>query len=51
VPVPIRVKKETVLFEVDEHPKFNTTVEKLAKLPPVFKAGGTVTAGNSCRYE
>jgi acetyl-CoA C-acetyltransferase len=48
VPVPIKVKRETKLFEVDEHPKFNTTPEKLAKLPAVFKAGGTVTAGNSC---
>jgi acetyl-CoA C-acetyltransferase len=48
LPIPIKVKKETKMFEVDEHPKFNTTIEKLAKLPPVFKAGGTVTAGNSC---
>jgi acetyl-CoA C-acetyltransferase len=32
---------------VDEHPRPDTTYEKLAKLPPVFKEGGTVTAGNS----
>ena len=31
----------------DEHPRPDTTLEKLAELPPVFKKGGTVTAGNS----
>jgi len=31
----------------DEHPRPDTTIEKLAQLPPVFKKGGTVTAGNS----
>ncbi|CAN5871969.1 acetyl-CoA C-acetyltransferase [soil metagenome] len=31
----------------DEHPRAGTTVEKLAKLPPVFREGGTVHAGNS----
>ncbi|RWR99097.1 3-ketoacyl-CoA thiolase-like protein, partial [Dinothrombium tinctorium] len=34
-------------FNVDEHPKPNTTLETLAKLPPVFKKNGTVTAGNA----
>jgi acetyl-CoA acetyltransferase family protein len=34
-------------FAVDEHPRPDTTPEKLAKLPPAFRAGGTVTAGNS----
>lgn len=34
-------------FEVDEHPRPQTTMESLAKLPPVFKKGGTVTAGNA----
>jgi acetyl-CoA C-acetyltransferase len=33
--------------ERDEHPRPDTTLEKLGKLPPVFKAGGTVTAGNA----
>jgi acetyl-CoA C-acetyltransferase len=33
---------------VDDGPRPNTTVEKLAELPPVFKPDGTVTAGNSC---
>jgi acetyl-CoA C-acetyltransferase len=31
----------------DEHPRPETTLEKLAKLPPAFRKGGTVTAGNS----
>ena len=39
--------KTTALFEVDEHPRPTTTVEDLARLRPVFKADGTVTAGNS----
>ncbi len=34
-------------FLVDEHPRPNTTVERLARLRPVFKKGGSVTAGNS----
>lgn len=48
--IPVKVKdrkgKET-LVTTDEHPRPDTTLEKLAKLPPVFKEGGTVTAGNS----
>lgn len=32
----------------DECPRENTTFEKLKRLPPVFKEGGTVTAGNAC---
>ena len=35
------------VLETDEHPRAGTTVEKLAKLPPVFREGGTVHAGNS----
>ena len=35
------------LFETDEHPRRNTSLEKLASLPPVFKADGRITAGNS----
>ncbi|KAJ1499810.1 3-ketoacyl-CoA thiolase, mitochondrial [Coelomomyces lativittatus] len=37
----------SLLFSVDEHPKPTTTLEGLAKLPPVFKKQGTVTAGNA----
>jgi len=47
VPVEIKTKKGTVLFDTDEHPQANTTVEALAKLKPAFKKDGTVTAGNA----
>ncbi|HEU5055524.1 MAG TPA: acetyl-CoA C-acyltransferase [Kofleriaceae bacterium] len=36
-----------IVFAADEHPRPDTTVEKLARLQPAFKKGGTVTAGNS----
>ncbi len=39
--------RETVVLDQDEHLRADTTVEALAKLRPVFKEGGTVTAGNS----
>ncbi|MER7456117.1 3-oxoadipyl-CoA thiolase [Micromonospora sp. NPDC126480] len=39
-------RRETKLVEVDEHPR-ETSLEKLAALPTPFRAGGTVTAGNS----
>jgi acetyl-CoA C-acetyltransferase len=35
------------IVSADEHPRPDTNLEKLAALPPVFKKGGTVTAGNS----
>ncbi|WP_300524959.1 thiolase family protein [Aminiphilus sp.] len=48
VPVPVpRKKGQPALFETDEHPRRDTTLEKLASLRPAFKSGGTVTAGNS----
>ncbi|MGD8996501.1 MAG: acetyl-CoA C-acetyltransferase [Anaerolineae bacterium] len=40
-------KGTTVLVEKDERPRADTTLEKLARLSPVFKEGGTVTAGNA----
>ena len=40
-------KKGTVSFAVDEHPRPQTTIEALAKLNPVFKKDGVVTAGNA----
>lgn len=46
VPFAIKNKKEMIQFDTDEHPR-QTTLEKLATLNPVFKKGGTVTAGNS----
>ncbi|MGD9559941.1 MAG: acetyl-CoA C-acetyltransferase [Oscillospiraceae bacterium] len=48
VPVPIKVKKETVLFDKDEYPRPGVTAESLAGLRPSFKKdGGTVTAANA----
>jgi len=47
VPIPFKNRKtgNVDLFEIDEHPKPNTTIESLNKLPAVFKKDGTVTAG------
>ncbi|MGI5901156.1 MAG: thiolase family protein [Desulfitobacteriia bacterium] len=39
-------KSDPIVFDTDEHPR-KTSMEQLAKLQPVFKEGGTVTAGNS----
>jgi acetyl-CoA C-acetyltransferase len=47
VPVPVRVKRETVEFVRDEHIREDASAESMAKLAPVFKDGGTVTAGNA----
>ncbi len=48
VPVEVPQKKgDPILFTVDEGPRKDTTLEKLAKLRPVFKKDGTVTAGNA----
>jgi acetyl-CoA C-acetyltransferase len=48
VPYPIPGKKgQSVVFEQDEHPRFGLTMADLAKLKPVFRPDGTVTAGNS----
>jgi acetyl-CoA C-acetyltransferase len=46
VPVEIKVRRETRLFDTDEHPR-ETSIELLGKLPTVFKADGAVTAGNA----
>lgn len=47
VPVEIKKKKETVVFDTDEGPRAGITAEGLAKLRPAFKKDGIVTAGNS----
>jgi acetyl-CoA C-acetyltransferase len=48
VPVPVRVKRDTVEFTRDEHIREDASLESLARLAPVFKKeGGTVTAGNA----
>jgi acetyl-CoA acetyltransferase family protein len=46
-PVELKARKGTSWFTVDEHPRVSTTLESLAKLPPVFKKDGLVTAGNA----
>lgn len=46
VPVEVGQKREVKLFDTDEHPR-ETSMETLAQLPPVFKPGGSVTAGNA----
>jgi acetyl-CoA C-acetyltransferase/acetyl-CoA acyltransferase 2 len=46
-PVSVVQKKATVSFDKDEHPRPQTTLETLAKLAPVFKKDGVVTAGNA----
>ena len=46
-PVTIEGKKGTTIFSRDEHPFADASLEKLAKLPPVFSKTGTVSAGNS----
>ena len=48
VPVELPARKgKSVIFDQDEHPRFGLKMEDLAKLKPVFKKNGTVTAGNS----
>ena len=43
----LKSKKGDSIFEVDEHPRIGMTIETLARLDPVFKKDGTVTAGNA----
>jgi acetyl-CoA C-acetyltransferase len=47
VPVTIKTKKGEIVFDTDEFPRFGNTIEALAKLKPIFKENGTVTAGNA----
>jgi len=48
VPVTIQQrKKDPIVFDQDEHPRADTTLEGLAKLPTPFREGGSVTAGNA----
>jgi acetyl-CoA acyltransferase 2 len=46
-PLTLKTRKGAVTFDRDEHPRPDTTPEALAKLAPVFKKGGVVTAGNA----
>jgi acetyl-CoA C-acetyltransferase len=48
--VPIKIKQgkgQEIVFDTDEHPRFGTTAESLAKLKPSFKPDGSITAGNA----
>jgi len=47
VPVELKSKKGTTLFETDEHVRADTTPQAVAKLRTAFKKDGTVTAGNA----
>lgn len=47
VPVEVKRKKDTIVFDTDEGPRAGTTAEGLARLRPAFKKDGIVTAGNS----
>jgi acetyl-CoA C-acetyltransferase len=47
VPVEVKTRKGTVVFDTDEHPKADTSMESLSKLKGAFKKDGTVTAGNA----
>ncbi len=47
VPVPVKTRKSETVVEADEGPRRDASLEKMAKLKPAFKEGGSVTAGNS----
>ncbi len=47
VPLEVPGRKGPVIFEVDEHNRPDTTLESLARLRPVFREDGTITAGNA----
>ncbi len=47
VSVELKSKKGTILFDTDEHPKDDISMEGLSRLQPAFKKDGTVTAGNA----
>ena len=47
LPMEIKVRRETIAFDKDEHGKASTTIESLGKLRAAFRKDGSVTAGNS----
>ncbi len=47
LPIQIDTKKGPITIDRDEHPRSDTTLDKLSKLKPAFKHDGTVTAGNA----
>lgn len=48
VPVEIKAKKKKIVFDTDEFPRPETTLEALQSLSPAFRKDGSVTAGNAC---
>ena len=48
LPVTVNSKSSKIIVDTDEHPRPETTIEKLASLKPAFKKDGSVTAGNAC---
>ena len=50
LPIELKSRKATVVFEQDEHVRFDPRIEDMQKLKPVFQADGTVTAGNASGY-
>jgi len=47
VPIEVKTRKETIIFDQDEYPNRSTQLAKLSTLRPAFKKEGTVTAGNA----
>lgn len=47
VPITVKSRKSETVYDTDEYPKRDVTIEKLKKLKPTFKENGTVTAGNA----
>ena len=47
IPITVKGKKADTVYDTDEYPKRDSSLEKLAKLKPSFKEGGKVTAGNA----
>jgi len=47
IPITVKSRKGETIVDTDEGPRKDTTMEKLSSLKPVFKKGGTVTAGNA----
>lgn len=48
LPVEVKDRKTTEIFDTDEIPRANVNIEKMGTLPNVFKKDGTISAGNSC---
>jgi len=48
LPLEVKMRRKTEIADEEEIPRADTTLERMGKLPPVFKKDGTVTAGNSC---